>query len=885
MSTESKEHLDSVIQYCEKYRARGWFSIPCIGKKPGKWTTDVKDSGKEIKSSKGYNKLRLESDDFENYFNHERLGVPGHTPINIAIIADENKELTDIDLDSEESRLLSSYYLPDTLAMFGRDTSRKSHMLYSCKRSIYKKYSYLRDPKDRKSEIVILEIRPLDGSRYTVFPPSIHEDTKEKISWEKSADGSFVFNKDPGYVDFDELTLGTTQLAVASVLSQQWSEGIRQDICLAVSGTLFKIGWDEAKVIKFITPIIDTFDDPKDKKDRLQGISHTWRKFQRGEAVTGLTKLETLLSMPQFQAVKDWLGITRTESPIQEIDGCICCRKFIKDFVVNEPISSFTMRPVKSIYIEDEGNYFDVLMKSKRGTERVVQLGPRSFISSRNFKEAVSKVRDSIEFMYVGNDTQTQQLSEYLADQEYRRVVGTKTTGFIEFDGSQVFVTEDGSMGKDCKLNDDVTYIGPEKTHCKLPLIVGKKDGLFTLKKHLFEFNHPAIVQGVLGWTVSCFYKNYFMKTKEVNGYPILYMSGESGSGKSQTAKSIIYGIWDVQENPLDFKGQTEFTLMLGSTVSNSIPIVLDEVKLNRLGIRYQNIFSRYVRAAFDDSKMKRGNKDLTATYYSIKRPTVVCSEVWPNETAIKERCLFLNLSQKESYKHTESYKNLVREDLGVLGRILLEDALNRKENEVYDLLFNTLDSLPPTFEGRPSICLLTSVFGLRILSEVLKMDISTEEITNELFQHFYSNVNDGTKMFKISEVDKTLVEFNRMCEYEGEEARFGSMVHNTHLLIDHHYSIIKNQLRLYIPGILPVFHKFAREYNYDGDILDKQTFMNQVKNEVYFIEEKVAKIGGISRRCVILDLEKLIKKGVDIGHPWIEREKKEEKKDNVREM
>ena len=874
------DQLAKVREYGKKYTLRGWHPVPCVGKKPARWTTKVNDKGNTVKTSKGYNKLRLEEDDIEDYFDKERLGINKNIPLNIAIVADSNKRLTDIDLDSETARLLSPSFLPDTMCMFGRKTSRGSHKLYSVKHSTYKKFYYLKDLNKKKggdNEVTLLEIRPLDGARYTVFPPSVHESTGENIAWEKNRDGSFIYNKDPAEVEVKDLEECCRELAVATVIADELSEGTRQELILALSGTLFKLGWDKDRVTSFTKPILEQFDDQKDFKDRMQGIDATWRKFNKGEAITGVSKLKELLSPPQFQVVKDWLGISKSESPIIEEDGCLVFRMFIKDMFINSKISSFVMRPVKSSYVPEDGNHFDVELISKMGTSRMIKFGPRSFISSRAFKESVSRVQDSQEFSYIGNDNQTQLLNEYLAGQEYARVKGTKITGFVEEDGIRYFVTEDGCLSatkEGIVLNDSISYVGRENSYCKLPFTPSpKKKDLFSIKKDLLSFNTPSVVQGVLGWSVSCFYKQYFMDEASINGFPLLYMSGESGSGKSQTAKSIIYGIWDVQENPLDFKGQTEFTLMLGSTMSNAIPIVLDEVKLNRLGIKYQNIFSRYVRAAFDDSKMKRGNKDQTATHYSIQRPTVVCSEVWPNETAIKERCLFLNLSQKESYQYTEAYKRLIGQDLGMIGRLLLDDALMRKEENVYEILLETYDKLPKSFEGRPALCLLSVAFGCRILSDLLKIEIGTEEITEELFNHFYSHVDGDTMMFKTSEVDKTIVEFNRMCEYEGNDPTFGSMVHNTHLLDGHHYAIKDGMLRLYLNGVLPIFHKFAKEYDYDGDILDKQTFANQVKNEVYFVEEKVAKIGDRPRRCIILDITKMVNKGLDISHPWVDLE------------
>ena len=91
----------------------------------------------------------------------------------------------------------------------------------------------------------------------------------------------------------------------------------------------------------------------------------------------------------------------------------------------------------------------------------------------------------------------------------------------------------------------------------------------------------------------------------------------------------------------------------------------------------------------------------------------------------------------------------------------------------------------------------------------------------------------------------------------------------NDHLEEDVHYSTSFEEIRIYVAGAYPVFKKWARAHYFDGDLLPESIFKKQLKKEIYFIENKVVRFGDKTRNTFILDLHKMMEKGLEISEEW----------------
>lgn len=230
----------------------------------------------------------------------------------------------DVDIDSDSPFLMQAldYFLPRTQFIWGRESKRRSHRVYALledfDRATYG--SVLRYIKalvggviDDYSYSVELRGGKPENGLYSVLPGSIHP-SGEHVEWDADIDPTL------GGVSVDlERLIRSIRLAVAAaILVPHWSEGRRNDISLALAGTLWRIrtstraayglepdedaeGYfvltdDDAKAILSAVMAI-AGDDANDKRSRLLNLSNTWRKLdgEAGAKVTGGKVLAELI--------------------------------------------------------------------------------------------------------------------------------------------------------------------------------------------------------------------------------------------------------------------------------------------------------------------------------------------------------------------------------------------------------------------------------------------------------------------------------------------------------------------------------------------------------------------------------------------------------------
>lgn len=124
-------------------------------------------------------------------------------PQNVSVLlGTASNDLTDVDLDSRWSVELTTYFLPDTNAIFGRASKKRSHFLYYCPDAKTEKFQFTE---------MIAEIRAT-GTQ-TVFPGSIHE-CGESIIWHDAGE--------PAGVSFQDLRAAVGKLSAAALLAELW---------------------------------------------------------------------------------------------------------------------------------------------------------------------------------------------------------------------------------------------------------------------------------------------------------------------------------------------------------------------------------------------------------------------------------------------------------------------------------------------------------------------------------------------------------------------------------------------------------------------------------------------------------------------------------------
>lgn len=263
----------SPLDVARSYLQRGWMPLPVPFrfKKPG---------------FAGWEKFTVTDADLPQHFNGQ--------PQNIGVLLGKaSGDLIDIDLDCAEAIALAPYFLPTTGAIFGRQTSPRSHRLYV---SLIPKKVTFTDPVTGQRLIEILT-----NGQQAIFPGSIHKDTGELIHWFEEGE--------PAHASAADLLQAANRLAAATLLARHWpQEGSRQDAALALAGGLLRAGGPEDEAARFIEAVCLVAED-EETRSRVRTVVDTAAKLDTGAHVTGWPTLADIINGRIVDRVREWLEI------------------------------------------------------------------------------------------------------------------------------------------------------------------------------------------------------------------------------------------------------------------------------------------------------------------------------------------------------------------------------------------------------------------------------------------------------------------------------------------------------------------------------------------------------------------------------------------------
>jgi len=267
---------NTIAEAARQMLKRGWHCTPLKprDKKP------IEDN---------WNKHLIGEDEIDSVF------TPDH---NIGLLLGEPSDwIVDIDCDTPEAVITTSYLMPDTELSFGRESTGRAHLLYRCPGAQTAKF------QDPINDDTILEIRSTGGQ--TMVPPSIHP-SGEKVTWMGKGKPKELANV--------ELQKAARLSAAAALLAKHWpKEGTRQDAALHLSGALAHAGWSLEDIKGFIEAVVDAAKD--DEADmRLKAVGYAIDKLQKGMPVSGWPKLAGIVGDKIVGRMREWMGISSAAS-------------------------------------------------------------------------------------------------------------------------------------------------------------------------------------------------------------------------------------------------------------------------------------------------------------------------------------------------------------------------------------------------------------------------------------------------------------------------------------------------------------------------------------------------------------------------------------------
>lgn len=199
--------------------------------------------------------------------------------------------------------------------------------------------------------------------------------------------------------------------------------------------------------------------------------------------------------------------------------------------------------------------------------------------------------------------------------------------------------------------------------HDHKPPVIGDKE-FQRFFETLVTINEPAVVGALLGWFVSCFHRRLHHHTH--NEFPLVWMFGPAGSGKSTTPK-IFYHLFTTTP-PNSWlalqRGVTNYAWQVMMSQSVTMPVVVDEFKESEFAPQKYGEYMSDLRGAYNSGLMLRGGvrtgaaKSTYQDVHGVERstPLIILSESFTHESATRERCIPVSVTPAKANHEAWEY-------------------------------------------------------------------------------------------------------------------------------------------------------------------------------------------------------------------------------------
>jgi AAA domain/Bifunctional DNA primase/polymerase, N-terminal len=283
------------LEIASGYIARGWNPVP------------VKFRDKKPSAGTGWEKVRMDLDNVAEYFK-------GLMNVGVQMGAASNN-LCDVDLDCAEALTIAPYILPKTLAVFGRSSKRRSHMLYRSDLADahdraafqFKDPAGSKDEGDEDAKVMLVELRIGGGGKgaQTVFPGSTHA-SGEVIDWEDQLDGV------PDFVDGDRLLKCVKILSAACLFARHWRRiGGRHDAALIMGGFLARCKMSRAQAKPFAEAVARAAG--ADAAHTIRNVVDAFNNYATGKNTFGYPSLVEMFGEKVAKKIAEWLDFETSD--------------------------------------------------------------------------------------------------------------------------------------------------------------------------------------------------------------------------------------------------------------------------------------------------------------------------------------------------------------------------------------------------------------------------------------------------------------------------------------------------------------------------------------------------------------------------------------------
>ncbi len=327
-------------------------------------------------------------------------------------------------------------------------------------------------------------------------------------------------------------------------------------------------------------------------------------------------------------------------------------------------ISSFALRPRSKLMLYDQPPVFVCDADCDNGrTVKDIQFPRKAFRTTRTLLDALSEGGASEHTQWTGTDRNVQGLLRQIASKNIPEKKGVTTMGEVTIDGERFWALPDRVITKDGIVEDPpVMYLRNNVPLEHKVRFDEYENGAFhdvaeVIFDQILNVNTPDVLLPILGWFCATPMKPRLMEA--IGSFPILWVHGTQGSGKTALVNDIFWRMFGIAEATPFSSNQTEWALIRLLSSTNCIPLFLDEYKLKDQSRREH--LHRLVRENFTGEIQTRGNRSLGLGQWKLSAPLVIAGETRTTEAAILERLITSRPDKVELGEHSEWHDAFVR--------------------------------------------------------------------------------------------------------------------------------------------------------------------------------------------------------------------------------
>lgn len=225
----------------------------------------------------------------------------------------------------------------------------------------------------------------------------------------------------------------------------------------------------------------------------------------------------------------------------------------------------------------------------------------------------------------------------------------------------------------------------------------GGRDQVLRFFRSLFGSRRPETMGRLLGWYVSCFYKQLFQVA--VGSFPLLHVYGVAGAGKTETQR-LLLRMFSVDEPPTETSpGTSIFAIVRMLSSSASIPVLLDEWKPSEYKEAQIGDIRGIMREAYNQKPWVRAGAQSKRDTWSglskffLSAPLIYVGEAAEPQTAIVERSVMVGFTRASDQEQAASYRAFLacaadHDVLPSLGRYIAGEILQMADMSVFSAEF-----------------------------------------------------------------------------------------------------------------------------------------------------------------------------------------------------